>query len=107
MNNNSNAPKSKPVNNQAFYSLMLGLISIILPIIVIEIYGVHGRGSGPYREYPGCIVITGICVILGLFFGIRGLKSTKKLATIGIVVCSISLVFWIMFFLNWLYFILF
>jgi hypothetical protein len=107
MNNNSNTPKPRLVHNQAIYSLILGLISTILPIIVIEIYGVHGRGSGPYREYPWCIVMTGICVILGLFFGIRGLKSTKKLAIIGIIVCSISLVFWIMFFVNWLYFILF
>jgi uncharacterized membrane protein YbaN (DUF454 family) len=105
VNNNSNTTKPKLVNNQAIYSIILGIIGVAVPCIAATLYG--GHAGWVYRGYPGCIIVTGICVTLGLFFGIRGLKSTKKLAIIGIIVCSISLVFWMYFSLNWLYFILF
>ena len=105
MMGNSSPKQPSLIRYQAVYSIILGIIGVAVPCVAPTLYG--GHAGWVYQGYPGCIIVTGICVILGLFFGIRGLKSTKKLATIAIIVCSISLAFWMYFSLYWLYFILF
>ena len=49
------------------------------------------------------MIVAAICAIIGLIWGIKGLKSTRKrLAIAGITVCTISLPFWMYNFLVWL-----
>jgi MFS family permease len=102
MNNNSNTQQPKLILQKAAYSLtslILGIISIILPLILIW-YGVN---FVPSLVFLLDIIVAGICAIVGLTFGIKGLKSTrKKLAIAGIVVCAISLLFLVFMSLVWL-----
>jgi VIT1/CCC1 family predicted Fe2+/Mn2+ transporter len=102
MNDKLNAAPAKPRTYWGVYSIILGIIGAIIPIITIRLYG--GHGSGPaYREYPASMVISGICIILGFIFGFVGLKSVrKKAAKIGIIVCTLSILWLIVFIGGWL-----
>jgi len=105
MNNNSNAQQSKPIIQKAAYSLILGIISIVLPYVIIiwqagvvsETLGKllwygTGLGGGSAKVFLLGMILAGICAVFGLILGIRGLESTRrKLAIVGITVCTISL----------------
>jgi uncharacterized membrane protein len=116
MSNSSNIQQSKPITKRAIYSLVLGIISIVLPYVIIVYqagvdnvtlrnllwYGT-GLGGGSSRLFLLGIVIAWICAIVGLIFGIKGLKSTKrKLAIAGITICTISLLSLMWLSLIWL-----
>lgn len=99
MNNSSNTRQPKLILKKTAYSVILGVISVILPLILIW-YGVN---FVPGRVFLLVMVIAGACAIVGLNFGIKGLKSTRrKLATIGISVCAISTLFCIYLLVGWL-----
>ncbi|MFC2049795.1 hypothetical protein ACFLTN_01290 [Chloroflexota bacterium] len=123
MNSTSNAKQSKPIIQKATYSLILGIISIVLPYIIIiwqagVVTGVPvwvigtlgdllwlgtGLGGGSAKVFLLCMIVAGMCAVFGLIFGIQGLKSTRrKLAIAGITVCTISLLLWKLLFLVWL-----
>lgn len=116
MNNNSNTQQSKFIIQKAIYSLILGVISVVLPYIVIIwqagmvsgtlgyllLYGT-GLGGGSALVFLLGMIVAGICAIFGLIFGIQGLKSIRrKLAIVGITVCAISLLSWTWLLLVWL-----
>jgi hypothetical protein len=102
MNDKSNTVLVKSRAHWGYYSLILGFISAILPVIVIDLS--DGHGSGPmYREYPICIAISGIGIILGLIFGFGGLKSVrKKVALAGVIICVMCALWWIVFTGSWI-----
>ena len=97
MNNSSNRKRSKPTIQKATYSLILGIISVILQPYWVSFYGID-LGSG--LAFPLRMVIALICAIVGLNFGVQGLKSPRrKLAIAGIAICAISLLCWIYLFI--------
>ena len=99
MDNNSNTEQPKLILHKTTYSLTLGIISIILPFMLIW------RGLNYVSAWVFLLVmfIAVICAIFGLTFGIKGLKSTRrKLAIVGIAVCAISLLFWMYLLIAWL-----
>jgi hypothetical protein len=100
MQNNPNTRQSKFIIRIATYSLILGIVSVVLPFILIW------QGVGLYGTAPVFLLgmtVAGICAIVGLTFGIKGLKSTRrKLAIVGIAVCAISLLFWMYLLVAWL-----
>jgi len=99
MSNSSNTQQSKLILKKTAYSLILGVISVILPLILIW-YGVN---FVPGRVFLLVMLIAGACAIVGLIFGIKGLKSTRRrLAIVGIAICLISLLFWMYLSLGWL-----
>jgi hypothetical protein len=99
MANNRSNPKSEMGLRNVAISLILGIISIVLPFILIG-YGVN---YVPGRVFLLVMFVAGICAIFGLNFGIKGLKSIRrKLAIVGIAVCVISLLFWMYLLLGWL-----
>lgn len=101
MKNNLNTQQSKLILQKATYSLILGIISIILSFILFLRVG--GLDSGSGLVFLLGMIAAGICAILGLTFGIKGLKSTRrKLAIVGIVVCAITILIWMYMFLGWL-----
>lgn len=101
MSNNSNAKQSKPIFPETPYSLLLGIISIILPFIIIAWHG-GWLTPGSALDFLLGVIVAGICAILGLTFGIKGLKSTRrKLAIAGIAVCAIGLLILIWGLLVW------
>ena len=123
MSNSSNSKQSKPIIQKAIYSLILGIISIVLPyIIIIWQAGVAvgvpvvviqtlgdllwlgtGLGGGSAKVFLLGMILAGICAVFGLILGIQGLESTRrKLAIVGITVCTISLLLWIWLLLVWL-----
>jgi hypothetical protein len=102
MNDNLNTKQSKLTLKKTIYSLILGLISITLPFIILFWQGT-GISSGSAEIFLLGMIITGTLAIVGLIFGIKGLKSTRrKLAIAGIVICSISVLFWMYLSLTWL-----
>ncbi|MCJ7655092.1 MAG: hypothetical protein MUO97_07325 [Dehalococcoidia bacterium] len=114
-NSANQQPKTEP-QWQTISSLILGIISIILPYIIIVwqagvVSGTLGRllwygtglGGGSAKVFLLGMIVAGICAIFGLIFGTKGLKSTRrKLAIVGITICAISLLFWIWLLLVWL-----
>ena len=98
MDNNQNIQrlKSNP-RVQAITSLILGIISIILNLILIAHYSrVLGEGLlgmiGAYLSFFS-LILCWLFSISGFIFGIFGLKSTKKkLAIIGIILSVIGLI---------------
>jgi len=99
---NSNTQYPKAIRQKATYSLILGIISAILPYIIWVWQGTGLRFGSAWVFLLGMLVAV-ICAILGLRFGIKGLKSTRrKLAIAGIAVCTISLLWWMYFFGVWL-----
>ena len=116
MSNSSNSQQSKPTIQKATYSLILGIISIVLPYIIIVYqagvdsetlgkllwYGA-GLGGGSAKLFLLGMAVAWICAIVGLNFGIQGLKSTRrKLAIAGITICTFSLLSWTGLLLVWL-----
>ena len=102
MGNNSNAKQPKPILQKATHSLILGIISMILFFILTLIPALIPG----FFWIPGDLamllfsIVFGMCAIIGLIFGIKGLKSTRgRLAIAGIAVCAISLLFWMFVFL--------
>ncbi len=102
MDNNSNTQQPKLFRYQAVYSLILGIISIILPYIIIAIQGT-GISHGSALVFLLGMIVAVICAIIGLILGIKGLKSDgKKLAIAGITVCAIGLIILIWDLLGWM-----
>jgi len=82
-------------------SITLGIISIILPYIMV--WRGTGINYGSARVFLLGILVAGICGIFGLVFGIKGLKlNRKRLAVVGIIMCTISLLLWIWGLVGWL-----
>ena len=116
MSNTSVHRQSELIIKKAAYSLILGIISIILPYIIVIWQAVviggtwrrllwygTGLGGGSSKLFLLGMVIAWICAIVGLIFGIKGLKSTKrKLAIAGIIICTISLLSLTLLSLVWL-----
>jgi len=103
MDSNSNTQQYKLILHKTTYSLILGIISAILPYIIMVWQGTGIRHGSALVFLLG-IIVAMICAILGLTFGIKGLKSTRrKLAIVGIAVCAISLLWWMYLFGTWLY----
>ena len=117
MSSNSSHQQSKAEPKwQAINSLVLGVISVILPYIIIIWQAVvasgtlrrllwygTGLGGGSAKVFLLGMIVAGICAIFGLIFGVKGLKSTrKKLAIVGISICTISLLLWMGLLLIWL-----
>jgi hypothetical protein len=97
---NSQQDKSNPKGSQVIISPILGIISILLPFLL------------PYLEvrtiYDAWVIFLGLltaimCSIIGLIFGLKGLKlSPKILVVVGIVLSLIGLLFSTYLFLGWL-----
>ena len=114
MSNSSNIQQSEPITQRTIYSLVLGIISIVLPYVIIVyqagmdnvtlsnllLYGT-GLGGGSSSLFLFCMVIAWICAIFGLIFGIKGLKR-RKLAIAGITICTLSLLSLMWLSLVWL-----
>ena len=80
-------------------SLVLGIASIgWVPFILAFIDPYYGaRGS-----FFGNIVIPGVGLVVGLIFGMRGLDSeSRRLATVGVVICTFGLVLWVLYWSIW------
>lgn len=102
MSNSSNIQQSKRILNKAAHSLVLGIISIVLPYLIVIWQGT-GVHSGSALVFVIGIAIAFMCAIVGLSFGIQGLKSTRrKLAIVGIAACAIGLLLWAWGLLGWL-----
>jgi|WetSurMetagenome_2_1015567.scaffolds.fasta_scaffold371103_2 hypothetical protein len=88
-------------------SLILGIIGAAIPCIVGTIY--DNRGSGPiYREIIWSVIASGVLILFGLFLGIRGQKKTgNKLFIISIIICVLSMLFWLYVFGTWIIFVYF
>jgi len=94
--------------NKAISSLRLGLISVSL--LIIGVFMNSGFGEViPITEFHSRILSMILCLaspliaLLGLIFGIKGLKSSKKkFAIIGIGLCGIVLL-WTIWLLGELY----
>jgi hypothetical protein len=102
MQNNPNTRQSKFIIRIATYSLILGIISILLPYIIVIWQGT-GVSYGSALLFLLSMIVAGTCAIVGLIFGIKGLNSTKrKLALAGIAVCAVSLLLWTWDLAGWL-----
>ena len=102
MTSDSNTKQPKPVRHQTVYSIILGVISIILPYIIIIIQGT-GTSHGSALLFLFSMLLALACAIVGLIFGTKGLKSTRrKLAVAGIVLCAIGLIIVIWGLVGWL-----
>ena len=89
MDNNSNIKQPKLIRQQGVYSIALGVISILLPWIVLW----NELNFISRSMFLLVFSVSTICALLGLFLGIRGLHSfRKKLAIVGTVVCAIGLI---------------
>jgi MFS family permease len=87
MDNNSNIKQPKLIRQQAIYSLILGIISIILPWLM----GWYTINFIPGPIFLFVLTVAIISEIIGLIFGKKGLKlSQKTLAIAGIAACSIG-----------------
>ncbi|MDI6883497.1 MAG: hypothetical protein QMC93_03530 [Patescibacteria group bacterium] len=84
---------------ESVFSLIAGIISII-PVLLILLHG----GMGPtFRAFvPKEIIFLSFFAIIGIFFGIIGVKSTqKRLAIIGIILSIIGLIGLILLLMLW------
>jgi len=67
MDNNSNTEQPKLVLQKATYSLTLGIISIILPFVIMAIQG-SGMNYGPEVLLLLGMIVAGICIVLDMEF---------------------------------------
>lgn len=116
MNSIRNNQQPKLIRKDSVYSLILGAISLTLPNIIIvwqasiikgslgySLWYGTGLGGGSAKLFFLGMIVAGLCGILGLNFGIKGLKSIRrKLAIVGIIVFAISLLLWMGILLIWL-----
>ena len=102
MHNSESKQKDVAGLRNGAISLILGIISIVLPYIIV-IWTGTGISYGSALVFLLGMIVAGICAIFGLIFGIKGLKSTRrKLAIVGIAVCAVSLLLWTWDLLGWL-----
>jgi uncharacterized membrane protein len=88
-------PKGK-----AIISLVLGIVSILLGLLPTLFLGL---GMNPMAPSPilNIVFLLPLVVLIGIVFGILGLKSTKKkFAIAGIVLCLIGLIVPLYYFLR-------
>ena len=99
MNSNSDTQQPKLILQKTTYSLVLGIIGMILPFI--RIWRLANYISA--LEFLLTFIVAMICTILGLTLGIKGLKSNRKnLAIAGIAVCAVVLLFWMYLLIVWI-----
>jgi ABC-type microcin C transport system permease subunit YejB len=98
----SNIKQAKLIRHQAVYSIALGVISIILPYIIVIIQGTGiSHGSALLFLFSMLVALAG--AIVGLIFGTKRLKfPRRKLAVVGIVLCAIGLIIVIWGLVGWL-----
>ena len=86
--NQQSEPDSK---RKAIFSLILGLISLILGLFPLLFLFLGMNPMAPSRIL-NIVFLLPITILVGLIFGIMGLKSTKRnFAIIGIVLSVIGL----------------
>ena len=74
MDNNSNTQQPKLIRHEAVYSLVLGIISIMLPWLLIY----YTINFIPGSTLLLTIIVATISAILGLFFGKKALSHLKR-----------------------------
>jgi hypothetical protein len=99
MTNNSNTRQPRLISHQAVYSLILGVISIILPWLMVW----YNINFIPVPIFLPVLAIAAISAIIGLVFGKEGLRSHKKRPVIaGLSACAIGLLSCIYVLVAWL-----
>ena len=87
------------VQYQGIISIVLGIVSIILPWLL---YLLVELGFGwIYRSYIYGDFFSLISALLGIIFGRRGLRYSKTKAAVGIILCIIGLLFLTYHFMIW------